>query len=90
MQVVTQPSWFVDPLFTGKVTLELSNVATLPIKLWPGMRIGQFSFHKINKPVERSYGHPELNSKYMNQTGRVASQYEKNDRQVLIHSDIGH
>ena len=71
---------FVDPMFSGRVTLELSNVATLPIKLWPGMRIGQFSFHKIDKPVERGYGHPELGSKYMNQSGPVASQYQENSR----------
>ena len=69
---------FVDPLFKGQVTLELSNVATLPIKLWPGMRIGQFSFQQVDKAVERGYGHPELNSKYMNQSGPVASQYSGN------------
>jgi dCTP deaminase len=71
---------FVDPMFSGRVTLELSNVATLPIKLWPGMRIGQFSFHKIDKPVERGYGHPDLGSKYMNQSGPMASQYQENVR----------
>jgi dCTP deaminase len=71
---------FVDPGFRGQVTLELSNVATLPIKLWPRMKIGQFSFHKIDKPVERPYGHPELGSKYMQQSGPVASQYERNQR----------
>ena len=71
---------FVDPLFKGQVTLELSNVATLPIKLWPGMRIGQFSFHKIDEPVERGYGHPDLGSKYMNQVGPVASEYQRNRR----------
>ncbi len=71
---------FVDPMFKGQVTLELSNVATLPIKLWPGMRIGQFSFHKIDASVERGYGHPELGSKYQNQAGPVASQYQKNPR----------
>lgn len=60
----------VDPLFKGQVTLELSNVATLPIKLWPGMRIGQFSFHKIDERVERGYGHPDLGSKYMNRWAR--------------------
>lgn len=71
---------FIDPLFRGQVTLELSNVATLPIKLWPGMRIGQFSFHKIDRPVERGYGHPDLGSKYMNQSGPVASAYQDNSR----------
>jgi dCTP deaminase len=44
------------------------------------MRIGQFSFHKIDKSVERGYGHPELGSKYMNQAGPVASQYQRNAR----------
>lgn len=72
---------FVDPCFRGQVTLELSNVATLPIKLWPGMKIGQLSFHKIDRPVERGYGHPELGSKYMNQRGPVASQYQQNKRE---------
>lgn len=72
---------FVDPQFKGQVTLELSNVATLPIKLWPGMRIGQFSFHRIDEPVERGYGHPELGSKYMNQVGPVASEYQRNKRE---------
>ncbi|MCB0917656.1 MAG: dCTP deaminase [Actinobacteria bacterium] len=71
---------FVDAGFRGRVTLELSNVATLPIKLWPGMRVGQFSFHLIDRPVERGYGHPELNSKYMYQSGPVASQYERNTK----------
>lgn len=71
---------FVDPGFRGQVTLELSNVATLPIKLWPGMRIGQLSFQQIDKAVERPYGDPRLGSKYMNQQGPVASQYELNQR----------
>jgi len=72
---------FVDPGWThGQITLELSNVATLPIKLWPGMRIGQLSFHMLDKPAERPYGHPDLNSKYVGQSGPVASQYQRNER----------
>ena len=71
---------FVDPGFDGHVTLELSNVATLPIKLWPGMRIGQLSFHLLDQPAERPYGHPDLNSKYVGQSGPVASQYQRNER----------
>lgn len=71
---------FVDPGFRGQVTLELSNVATLPIRLWPGMRVGQFSFHSLDRAVERGYGHPDLGSKYMNQSGPVASQYQRNQR----------
>nr|WP_196792289.1 dCTP deaminase [Motilibacter deserti] len=70
---------FVDPGWTrGQITLELSNVATLPIKLWPGMRIGQLSFHCLDAPAERPYGHPDLGSKYVGQRGPVASQYQQN------------
>lgn len=69
---------FVDCGFKGQVTLELSNVATLPIKLWPGMKIAQFSFLPLDRPAERPYGHPELNSKYQNQSGPISSQYSKN------------
>lgn len=71
---------FVDPGWKrGQITLELSNVATLPIKLWPGMKIGQLSFHMLDAPAERPYGHPELNSKYVGQSGPVASQYQQNN-----------
>lgn len=70
---------FVDPGWTrGQITLELSNVATLPIKLRPGMRVGQLSFHTLDAPAQRPYGHPELNSKYVGQRGPVASQYARN------------
>lgn len=70
---------FVDPGWPrGQITLELSNVATLPIKLWPGMRIGQLSFHTLDAPAERPYGHADLNSKYVGQSGPVASHYAQN------------
>ncbi len=70
---------FVDPGWSrGQITLELSNVATLPIKLWPGMRIGQLSFHTLDAPAERPYGHADLDSKYVGQRGPVASQYARN------------
>lgn len=72
---------FVDPGWKrGQITLELSNVATLPIKLYPGMKVGQLSFHTLDAPAERPYGHPDLNSKYVGQSGPVASQYERNKR----------
>ncbi len=72
---------FVDPGWPrGQITLELSNVATLPIKLWPGMKVGQLSFHLLDQPAERPYGHPELGSKYVGQSGPVASQYQRNVR----------
>ena len=71
---------FIDPGFRGQITLELSNVASLPIKLWPGMKIGQISFMRLDRPAERPYGHHELKSKYQDQRGPVASQYERNYR----------
>jgi len=71
---------YIDNGFDGEVTLELSNVATLPVKLWPGMRIGQISLLMLDKPSERPYGHPDLGSKYMNQAGPVASRYSSNSR----------
>lgn len=71
---------FVDCGFNGEVTLELSNVATLPIRLWPGMKIGQISFMRLDEPAERVYGDPALGSKYQGQTGPTASQYSGNAR----------
>lgn len=70
---------FVDPGWrNGQITLELSNVAPLPIRLWPGMKIAQFSFMQMDAPAERPYGHPDLGSKYQGQSGPVASRYRKN------------
>ena len=71
---------FIDPGFTGQVTLELSNVANLPIAIYPGMKIGQISFMRLDRSAERPYGHHELKSKYQDQRGPVASQYERNYR----------
>lgn len=70
---------FVDAGWTdGQITLELSNVAPLPIKLWTGMKIGQLSFMQMDAPAERPYGHPALGSKYQGQSGPVASRYYGN------------
>jgi len=72
---------FVDPGWSnGQITLELSNVAPLPIRLWPGMKIAQLSFMQMDQPAERPYGHPELGSKYQGQSGPVASRYRDNQR----------
>lgn len=72
---------FVDPGWkNGQITLELSNVAPLPIMLWPGMKIAQFSFMQMDAPAERPYGHPELGSKYQGQSGPIASRYRDNKR----------
>lgn len=64
---------FVDPGFTGHVTLELSNVATLPIKLWPGMKIGQLCFFRLSSPAEHPYGSGAVGSRYQGQRGPTAS-----------------
>ncbi len=64
---------FIDPGFSGHVTLELSNVATLPIKLWPGMKIGQLCFFRLSSPAENPYGSPASGSRYQGQRGPTAS-----------------
>jgi dCTP deaminase len=69
---------FVDPGFSGHVTLELSNVATLPIKLWPGMKIGQLCFFRLSSPAEKPYGSSEYSSRYQGQRGPTASRSFQN------------
>jgi dCTP deaminase len=64
---------FIDPGFSGHVTLELSNVATLPIKLWPGMKIGQLCFFRLSSPAESPYGSNAMGSRYQGQRGPTAS-----------------
>ncbi len=64
---------FIDPGFKGQVTLELSNVANLPIAIYPGMKIGQVSFYELTTPAEFPYGSSEAGSKYQGQTGPTAS-----------------
>ncbi len=69
---------FVDAGFRGQLTLEFSNVATLPITLYPGMKIGQISFLRMDGPAEHPYGSSTLGSKYAGQLGPTPSQYWKN------------
>ncbi len=64
---------YVDPGWKGTLTLELSNVANLPIALYAGMRIGQISFFRMSSPVERPYGSSSLGSKYQGQSQPTAS-----------------
>ena len=64
---------FIDPGWTGDITLELSNVARIPIALTPRMKIGQLSFIPLSSPCERPYGSPELGSKYQGQSGPTPS-----------------
>jgi dCTP deaminase len=76
---------FVDPGFKGHVTLELSNVATLPIKLWPGMKIGQLCFFKLTSPSEHPYGSEKYASRYQGQRGPTSSRSYKN----FYRTDVG-
>lgn len=64
---------FIDPGFSGHVTLELSNVATLPIMLWPGMKIGQLCFFRLSSPAEHPYGSAKYGSRYQGQRGPTPS-----------------
>ena len=64
---------FVDPGFSGYLTLELSNVANLPIKIYPEMKIGQISFYYLNSPSEAEYGDVSYGSKYQGQEGPTPS-----------------
>ena len=68
---------YVDPGWRGTLTLELSNVANLPIALYAGMRIGQISFFRMSSAVERPYGSPELGSKYQGQAEPTASAFHR-------------
>ncbi len=68
---------YVDPGWQGNLTLELSNVANLPIALYHGMRIGQISFFKMSSPVDRPYGSPELRSRYQGQKEPTASAFHR-------------
>jgi dCTP deaminase len=69
---------FIDPGFSGHVTLELSNVATLPIKLWPGMKIGQMCFFRLTTPAARPYGSGATGSRYQGQRGPTPSRSWQN------------
>ena len=66
---------FIDPGWDGHVTLELSNVANLPITLYPGMKIGQISFFRLTSPAETPYG--SAGNKYQGQRGPTASRFFK-------------
>ena len=69
---------FVDPGWNGQLTLELSNVASLPITLYPHMKIGQMSFMEMTSPADNPYGSSVVGSKYQGQRGPIASRYNEN------------
>jgi dCTP deaminase len=68
---------FIDPGFNGQVTLELSNVANLPIAIYPGMKIGQVSFYQLSTPAENPYGSAGAGSKYQGQSGPTPSRVHR-------------
>lgn len=78
---------FIDPGFSGHVTLELSNVATLPITLWPGMKIGQLCFFRLSSPAEHPYGSERYGSRYQGQRGPTASRSAANFYRTDVSDD---
>ncbi len=75
---------FIDPGFSGHITLELSNVANLPVKLFPGMKIGQLCLIKLSSPAENPYGSALYGSRYQGQRGPTASKSWLNFHQSQI------
>ncbi len=71
---------FIDPGFSGYITLELSNVANLPITLWPGMKVGQLALFRMTSPAQVPYGSGALGSKYQGQRGPTPSRAYLNFR----------
>ncbi len=75
---------FIDPGFSGHVTLELSNTATLPIKLWPGMKVGQLCFFRLSSSAEHPYGSGPYLNRYQGQRGPTASRSHLNFHRTVI------
>ncbi len=73
---------FIDPGFSGNITLELLNVSGRPLRLIAGMKIAQLSLQELSSPAERPYGHPDLGSKYQGQTVATPSLYHLNKSQT--------
>ena len=74
--IVHATAGFVDPGFSGTLTLEVTNLTRIPIELWPGLPIAQLSFMTLDRPAERPYGHPDLGSHYHGQVEATESRYE--------------
>ncbi|AOZ72175.1 dCTP deaminase [Boudabousia tangfeifanii] len=75
---------FIDPGFSGQVTLELSNTATMPILLYPGMKIGQLCFFRLSAPAQKPYGQGATGSRYQGQRGPTPSRSHLNFTQVPV------
>ncbi|HIY24298.1 MAG TPA: dCTP deaminase [Candidatus Brachybacterium merdigallinarum] len=75
---------FIDPGFSGHITLELSNMATLPVALWPGMKIGQLCFFRLSSPAQNPYGSAGNLNRYLGQRGPTASRSALNFHRTRI------
>lgn len=75
---------FIDPGFSGHVTLELSNTATLPIALYPGMKVGQLCFFQLSSAAEKPYGSGASGSRYQGQRGPTASRSHLNFHRIDV------
>ena len=75
---------YVDPGWKGHLTLELSNVSTIPILLYPGMKISQISFHRLTTPAARPYGSPGLRSKYQGQDDPTPTRFHEEFEQASL------
>src|SRR5687767_13345433 len=86
--LILSTAGYIDPGWEGTLTLELSNVANLPVKLYDGMKIGQISFQRLSSPVEVGYGDARIGSKYRGQTDPTASRYhadfDRGDRKSVV------
>ena len=78
--IIHSTAGFIDPGFDGHITLELTNIATLPITLYPAMKVGQVSFMMMTTPADRPYGSGATGSKYQGQRGPTPSRYFENFR----------
>jgi dCTP deaminase len=78
--IVHATAGFVDPGWKGTLTLEVTNLTRVPIKLWAGKPIAQLSFMALDAPALRPYGHPELGSHYHGQVEATESRYEGGPR----------
>ncbi len=73
--IVHATAGFIDPGFNGSLTLEITNLTRIPIKLYPGLPIAQLSFMALDRAAERPYGHPDLGSHYQGQVDATESRY---------------
>jgi dCTP deaminase len=78
--IIHSTAGFIDPGFDGHITLELTNITTLPITLYPTMKVGQVSFMMMTTPADRPYGQGATGSKYQGQRGPTPSRYFENFR----------